>query len=264
MKIAKDIYLVGSGEIRLSHPNDCHVYLIDGGGELALVDGGVGLAPDMILDNIKEDGFNINNVKYILLTHAHSDHANGAGKIRKALGCAILATKEEAWLAKNGDDFQLGLVAAKRDACYPQDFHFDNYKVDQIIEDNEEITVGKYKLRIIVVPGHRTGHACYLMSRDGYTILFSGDTVFRKGMISLLNCPGSSLKEYRENIEKLSNLSVDALLPGHKLWTLKDGQNHINLAIQRLKAMFPPLNTGVDNDLRVFMLEEGWRGEATR
>ena len=49
MKITKSVYMAGSGSIRLSHPLDCHVYLVDGGNEeFALVDAGGGLEPELI------------------------------------------------------------------------------------------------------------------------------------------------------------------------------------------------------------------------
>ena len=43
MKLTDDVYLVGGGDygFNLTHRLDCHTYLIDGGGELALVDAGL-------------------------------------------------------------------------------------------------------------------------------------------------------------------------------------------------------------------------------
>jgi len=53
MKIAKDIYLVGDGAIRLSNPMDCHVYLVDGGQKKILIGSAVGLEPSLIMDDIR-------------------------------------------------------------------------------------------------------------------------------------------------------------------------------------------------------------------
>ncbi|RLI23150.1 hypothetical protein DRO57_09100, partial [Candidatus Bathyarchaeota archaeon] len=53
MKIFSRIYMVGSGEFGLSNEMDCHVYLVDCGRELTLVDTGVGLETDMMLRNIR-------------------------------------------------------------------------------------------------------------------------------------------------------------------------------------------------------------------
>lgn len=58
-----DIYAVGGGRMGfgISGPLDCHVYLLDGGSELALVDPGLGIdhAFDLVLENIRHDGIEL-------------------------------------------------------------------------------------------------------------------------------------------------------------------------------------------------------------
>ena len=58
MKLTEGIHLVGSGSLGfdLTDNFDCHVYLLDGGDELALVDTGAGLGAEAILDNVRRDG----------------------------------------------------------------------------------------------------------------------------------------------------------------------------------------------------------------
>jgi len=93
MKLTGDVYLVGSGSagIGLTHELDCHVYLLDGGGELALVDAGVGLDVEGILRNIEAEGFRPQDVRYILITHAHGDHIGDAVPIAQRTGAKIVA-----------------------------------------------------------------------------------------------------------------------------------------------------------------------------
>jgi len=240
MKIVEDVFLVGSGQIRLSNAMDCHVYLINGGNELALIDAGVGLDTDLILDNVRQEGFSEKSIRLLLLTHTHADHAGGCKKIKEATGCEVVTSEIEGRLLENGSEEDLGLDVAKRSNIYPKDYIFPHCKVDLTIKDNNVIKVGKYSIRAVLVPGHSRESVCYLLDKDGYKILFSSDTVFFGGTIGLGNWPGSSLEDYRKNIGKLGNLSVDALLPGHFLWTLKDGQFHINKAIENLKLAWVP------------------------
>ena len=82
MKLTDDIHVVGGGRFGfgLSGVLDCHVYLLNGGTELALVDPGFG-APgdfDTILENIRQDGLDPKNIHKIILTHYHADHVGGA------------------------------------------------------------------------------------------------------------------------------------------------------------------------------------------
>ena len=80
MQLTERVYLVGSGSVGFSitHSSDCHIYLIDGGDELALIDAGTGLGKDEILELIEAHGFSLDDVRYLFLTHYHADHAGGA------------------------------------------------------------------------------------------------------------------------------------------------------------------------------------------
>ena len=71
MKLTEDIYLVGSAEFGISNEYDCHVYLIDGGEEAALIDCGVGYDTERILQNIREV-IDIRKLKRVYLTHLHA------------------------------------------------------------------------------------------------------------------------------------------------------------------------------------------------
>ena len=48
MKITERVHVVGSGRVgfNLTHPIDCHVYLLNGGDEYALIDAGSGVEPE--------------------------------------------------------------------------------------------------------------------------------------------------------------------------------------------------------------------------
>ncbi len=74
-KIFDRIYLVGSSEI--TDGRDCCVYLIDGGGELALIDSGLGYSCKAILENIKKLGLDDSLLRYVIATHGHIDHIGG-------------------------------------------------------------------------------------------------------------------------------------------------------------------------------------------
>jgi len=240
LKITDGVYMVGSGQIRLSNPFDCHVYLLDCGGELTLIDAGVGLETELIIENIRAEGFDEREISHLLLTHCHADHAGGCAEMKRLTGCEVVCTEVEGELLERGTDHEIGLDVAKRSLIYPKDYKFKHCKPDRMVKDGENIQIGRYNIRVIIVPGHSWAPACYLLDRDGYRILFSSDVVFLGGTIGLGNWPGSSLKEYRRNIGKLSGLKVDALLPGHFLWTLHDGQSSLDRAVENLGLAWVP------------------------
>ena len=57
IRLCDDVFIVGSGSLGfdLTHPSDCHVYLVNAGPEAALVDAGAGMAVEQIMSNIEAD-----------------------------------------------------------------------------------------------------------------------------------------------------------------------------------------------------------------
>jgi glyoxylase-like metal-dependent hydrolase (beta-lactamase superfamily II) len=241
LRIAKDIYLVGGGDIGLSSKMDCHVYLIDGGREKCLIDAGVGLETQRILENMTEDGFDPHrDVRSILITHAHADHAGGTKSLREATGAEVLAPEVEAeFIEKGGGDLEAGLRVTKNSGVYPKDYVYQHSKVDRVVRHGDKIEVGKYTLKAIRVEGHSHGTTAYMIE-EAPRSLFSSDIVFIGGTIGLGNWPGCDLGKYRENIVKLAGLSIVSLFPGHFMWTLRDGQSHLDKAVKNFEEAWVP------------------------
>src|SRR5699024_9058004 len=99
--------------MHLTDAYDCHVYLIDGGGELALVDSGAGYGVDEILFNVEVEGFSLNKLKYIFLTHGHADHSGGIRKILNHTNAKVVASKLTAKYLEEGDEQSISLSAGK-------------------------------------------------------------------------------------------------------------------------------------------------------
>ena len=240
MKIVSDIYMVGSGQIRLSNRMDSHVYLIDGKDELALIDAGVGVDSERILENVRKEGFDLKRLRSVLVTHSHPDHAGGCRDIQARTGCSIIAPEHEDKMLEGVIDIEESINICKKTGIYPPDYIFPRCKVDRVVRHGQKIPVGRCEVTAITVPGHSKGSTCYLLKQEDCRILFSSDVVFFGGTIGLGNWPGSSLDDYRQNIGRLADLRIDALLPGHFLWILQEGQEHLDKAIQNLKLAWVP------------------------
>lgn len=244
MRILKDIYIVGGGDygIGLSNRLDCNIYLIDGGEEAALIDAGVGDEPEKIIANIKDTPVDPDKIKKLFLTHAHLDHGGGTAFLKKALGVEVHISKIDAGFLEKGDEDAIGLTTAKKSGVYPEDFRLAPVKVDKVLKDKETTNVGKHELQAFETPGHSKGSLCYYLTGHEKKILFTGDTVFLRGKLSLLNLPDSSLQDYKKGIANISGLNVDSLIPSHFGFTLSNGKIHIKLADEALAKMeIPPL-----------------------
>lgn len=228
MRLTPRLYLVGSGEVGLSDPSDCHVYLLDGGDEYALIDAGCGTERSVsgILATMAREGLDPARLRTVILTHWHFDHASGASYFRETFGCRVVAPAGERAYIEAGRDQALASP------------------VDLAVDDGDTLRVGELSLTAICVPSHSEAITAYMVDTPEGRLLFSGDIVFINGIIGLINYPGSDLAQYRANIGRLANLGIDALLPGHLLFTLGNGQRHIDLAIRRLAEGFVPYSIG--------------------
>ena len=70
-------------------------YIVFGKKGLYLVDAGVAVSSSAIFDYIIQNGRSIEEIKVLVLTHAHPDHIGSAQQISEKSGCDILAHPEE-------------------------------------------------------------------------------------------------------------------------------------------------------------------------
>ena len=84
MRLSDRVFLTLSGDsgCSLSHPSDCNAYAVDCGGEVVLIDAGVGVGTEEALNNLEKDGVAAARISTLLLTHGHLDHSGGARWLR--------------------------------------------------------------------------------------------------------------------------------------------------------------------------------------
>lgn len=244
MKITERIYLVGSGSagFSLSHESDCHIYLIDGGGQLALIDAGAGLGRAEITELIRSHGFALEAIHFLFLTHLHADHAGGAAGLRQIMpNLKVLAAKDMAFALREGDEAAIGLLEGKKGGYYGPDYRFDPCPVDKELVDGQLIQIGNVQIRALETPGHSAGHLTFMMKDAGQITMFSGDNLFFGGKILLQPVSDCDLQVHLQSIRKLAGLGVDVFLPGHGSISLKDGQRHIDEALSWTeRCLVPP------------------------
>jgi hydroxyacylglutathione hydrolase len=242
MKLTDDVYLVGGGDygFNLTHRLDCHTYLVDGGGELALVDAGFGPGTEEILELVRADGFDPADISTIVITHYHADHVGGAAALRRATGAKVCAGVEAAPYMRVADADQIGLNWAKQFGFYPEDYEWEPCEVDTEFADGATIRVGELELELVATPGHCLGHYCVRMTGRDRMYLFSSDCVFWGGAIILQNVKDSNVQEYAASCNKIAELEYDALLPGHHLISLRNGRRHAEAAAREFNRIGLP------------------------
>jgi hydroxyacylglutathione hydrolase len=243
MRLDERIHLVGSGAFGfdLTDPYDCHIYLVDGGSELGLIDVGAGMGADQVVANIRHAGFDPDRIRHLLCTHAHGDHAGGAARMRALLPNASLSMSVGvAHFVRSGDETGTSIDVAKSAGIYPPDYRLEPCAVDGDLGEGERIAIGDLVLECIETPGHAGGHLSFLLDHDGRRSLFAGDVVFHGGTILLQNIHDCSLEAMVASLRKLRGLAIDALFPGHLAFSLRDGQRHIERANEALDRLLIP------------------------
>jgi glyoxylase-like metal-dependent hydrolase (beta-lactamase superfamily II) len=226
----------------LTSQADCHVYLIDGGNELVLVDCGLGMASgfDELMGNIEAVGFDPRAVKTVALTHYHADHAGGAARARRLLGADIAISAEAAPFLEAGDEEATGLRAARDAGVFPAEAALDPCPVDRPLRDGDTIAVGSGLLHFIPTPGHAMGHGSFMLTGLGRPALFAGDALFWAGRILLQAVPDCDLQDSIASVRRMAALEFDAFLPGHAALTVSGGSLHTAMAVGEIDRLGVP------------------------
>jgi glyoxylase-like metal-dependent hydrolase (beta-lactamase superfamily II) len=241
MKLFKNIYLVGGGSFGYSHPNDCNVYLIDGGTELALVDTGGSGGTSAIIENMRRFDLNPELTKMAINTHCHYDHIGGNKRIKELTGCKIAVHDAEAEFVEKLDP-RLTLI----NMALKRGLKFDSTKVDLKLEDGALLRIGRHQIEIVHTPGHTPGCISILMETDGKRILFAGDIVSSQGRLGFINGPGFDLGDWKTSLKKLLELNIDVLLPGHGTFVLSGGSDHIKAYSEKMNLPWRTIATAID------------------
>ncbi len=125
------------------------------------------------------------HVTAILLTHTHPDHWAEYDLVKSATGAAV--------------------------RCHPAERIMPADRIDLLLADGDEITVGNIGVRAIHTPGHTPGSTCFLAGR----FLLSGDTLFPGGP-GRTQTPQDLQQTIASIRERLHTLPDDTpVLPGH-------------------------------------------------
>jgi metallo-beta-lactamase class B len=132
-------------------------FLITGDNGHVLIDGVVPQSAPQIIGNIKKLGYDIADVKYLLNSHAHIDHAGGLAGLQRASGAIMVAS------AADKPFLEAGAV----DHGPTKGVAFPPIRVDRVIADAATVKVGNVTLTAHLTPGHSPGCTSWSMPVRG-------------------------------------------------------------------------------------------------
>lgn len=217
MEIAPGVYSMDQ-----SKGGHVHAFLLDEGTALTLIDTLFDTDARRIIDRIGSIGRSVEDLKHIVLTHAHRSHLGGLATLKELSGATVYS---HAWEAD--------IVAGERTAqpvtpvpMRPLSTYWRVYylqlgaalgrgkhppcPVDTTLEDGD--TVGP--VRVLHTPGHTPGHLAFWWPES--RVLFAGDAiatypVFGPGWPAFMLNP----TQHRASLRRMTELDTAVLAVGH-------------------------------------------------
>ncbi|MCD9005364.1 subclass B3 metallo-beta-lactamase [Luteimonas sp. XNQY3] len=175
-----------------------------------LIDAGMPQAADALLANMARLEIAPADLRLLLSSHAHADHAGPFAALKRRTGAHLVANAESAALFARGgtDDLHFG-----DDIAYPP------VQTDRIVMDHEVVSLGGIDFKVHFVPGHTPGSVAltWADTREGRPV--------RIAYVDSLSAPGYRLQgnpryprlveDYRRTFQTVRSLPCDLLLTPH-------------------------------------------------
>jgi glyoxylase-like metal-dependent hydrolase (beta-lactamase superfamily II) len=216
-RISNNIYQISLGWV--------NVFVIEDDG-LTLIDTGAKGSLGKIFNAIKNAGKNPYDIKRIILTHSHPDHAGSAEEIKRMLRVPVMAHREDAKIMSYG-------IACRKEICLtPGLKNWLIYElaikrsginivpviIDEQLNDHDLLPL-LGGIRVIHTPGHSKGHICLLAENE--EVLIAGDLLSNSTGLGL-SVIYENMAEGISSILKVTNLDFDKMAFGHGRPILKD------------------------------------------
>jgi len=140
LQITDHVWQVGAPEIT--------ALLVKTDAGAVLIDGGMPQMADALLANMRKLGVAPADLRLILHTHAHADHAGPFAAIKRATGATLVSNAESAVLLARG---------GAHDLHFGDDILFPPVQADRLLQDGEEVRLGGTVFTVHFTPGHTPG-----------------------------------------------------------------------------------------------------------
>lgn len=195
MKLTKNLYFFSEKGMM-----DCNTYVIKDRSSL-LIDPGLTQFLPALIEDMQRDGIDPKDIELIANTHLHGDHCWANDAFKKLSGAEILlhpAQKNFGQAAAVQTSQFFGVSAVE-------------FTEDRLM-DNDKLNLGETEIELIPSPGHSPDSICYYLRDD--KVLICGDVIFSQNT-GRVDLPGGGTDQLKASIERLSQLDIEYLLPGH-------------------------------------------------
>jgi len=194
-----------------------NAFLLDAG-ELTLIDTGLPESADKIRAAVESLGRKPSEIKHVIVTHCHPDHAGGLAAIKRLTTAPVYMHAADAAMVRQGDGKRpltpapgllryllFNLFVARRSGA------IEACPIDYEVGDGVELPIAG-GLKAIHVPGHCAGQLAFLWPRRG--VLFAADAASNMPGLGL-SLGYEDLQEGLKSLARLSALEFEIACFGH-------------------------------------------------
>lgn len=202
-RILGNLYYVGASDVTS--------FLVATPAGLILIDGGFAETVPMIRKNVETLGFKMKDVKILLNSHAHVDHAGGLAAIKKQTGAKLAVSQADAVLLANG---------GRGDHLFGDRYSYESVTADRILKDGDQVGLGGATLTAHLTPGHTKGCTTWTMKvaegGKSYDVVFVCSTTVLAGVSLTNNVKYPNVaSDFEQTFRTLRGLPCDIFLGAH-------------------------------------------------
>jgi len=204
-RIAGSLYYVGS--------NGLASYLITTPEGHILINSGLEASVPQIRQSVEQLGFKFTDIKILLISHAHWDHAAGSALVKQLTGASYAIMAPDVPAVESGGH---------------QDFHYSGFpgswypptKVDRVLQDGDTVQLGGVALVAHLTPGHTRGCTTWTMkvaeAGKDYDVVIVGSPNVNAGYKLVDNAAYPAIAaDYERCFRVLHSLPCDIFLGAH-------------------------------------------------
>lgn len=200
-RVIGNIYYVGTA--------GTSAFLISTRQGLILTDGGLPESAEQIEANIKTLGFDIRNLKILLNSHAHFDHAGALARIKRDTGARMIASEADKPFLESG------LISFGPSIADP----FPPVSVDRTVKDGDTVVLGELTLTAHLTPGHTPGCTSWTMpiieGGEKHNVLFFCSITGGGNPLVNNKAYPAIADDYKATFAKLKAMDADIFLAPH-------------------------------------------------
>ncbi|HEX3968508.1 MAG TPA: subclass B3 metallo-beta-lactamase [Edaphobacter sp.] len=204
-RVIGNVYYVGS--------KDLASYLIVTSQGDILINSNLPSSVAQIRKNVEALGFHFKDIKILLISHGHWDHAAGSAEIKRLTEAKYMVMDADVPLVESGgkDDFQYGSDAGS---------HFSATKVERVLRDGDEVKLGGVVLVAHKTAGHTKGCTTWTMKvredSKTYDVVIVGSPNVNPGYKLVGNVAYPTIaQDYKQTFRTLKSLPCDVFLGAH-------------------------------------------------